>query len=328
MIGVKLRDFIVKKNPKRCAIVCHHNADPDAICSAYALRDLLKKIVPALETYIVAPEGVSLPSKRIAEYMGGIVFHDELEEPDIIVLVDTCTFAQLGILSNTLMESLCPLIVIDHHRPHSDVVKRASLLISDETASSTCELIYLMFNELKVDLDPKVALALLTGIIYDSRRFINASSRTFRVAAELIDKGANHAEALKLLQVPMDISEKIARLKAAQRLKIYKIHGWLVVTSYVSSYEASAARALIDLGADVVFVAGGEKPEVRVSARSRTSFYQQTKIHLGRDVMEKVGVYIQGAGGGHATAAGANGIGDPEKVLELCIKLILEKFGQ
>jgi len=328
-MGEKLRVFIKNLNPYSCAILCHHNADPDAICSAYALSKLIKKLLNhKVEVRIIAPEGISLPSRRLIECISEINIYDDFDESDLIFMVDTCTFIQLGTLCERIKSCNIPIIVIDHHTPHSDILEKASLLIIDENASSTSEIICNIFNELGFKIEEKIAFALLIGIIYDSRRFINVSSRTFRIVSNLIDAGANYSEALKLLYIPMDISERIARLKAAQRLKIHRVNNWIIITSHVSSFEASAARALIDLGADVAFVAGGNKSKLRISARSRSSFYNQTKIHLGKDLMEEIGARINGAGGGHATAAGANGIGDPEEVLELCVKLLVEKLGQ
>ena len=78
-----------------------------------------------------------------------------------------------------------------------------------------------------------------------------ASSTTLKNIAELIDAGVNAQETLAMLSLPMDFSERVARLKASRRTKLFKINEWIIALSHVSAYETSAARALIELGAHV-----------------------------------------------------------------------------
>jgi nanoRNase/pAp phosphatase (c-di-AMP/oligoRNAs hydrolase) len=161
---------------------------------------------------------------------------------------------------------------------------------------------------------------------YDTRHFMLATSEAFRIAANLVAKGVNALEAMKSLQVPMAESERIARLKASQRLVITRMGGWILVSTHVGSHQASAARALVMLGADVAIVAAEKKAQVRMSLRSTQDFYDKTKVHLGRDVAKKVGKIIQGAGGGHALAAGIYGQTEKEVALERCLSTIREEM--
>jgi len=101
---------------------------------------------------------------------------------------------------------------------------------------------------------------------------------------------------------------------------------WIIALSHVSAYQASAARALIDLGADVAAVAGQKIEKLEVSLRGTREFYKQTGIHLGKDIAKPLGEYIHGMGGGHATAAGANGAEDIEVALKRCLFLLKEKL--
>ncbi|MFW9932966.1 MAG: DHH family phosphoesterase, partial [Candidatus Thorarchaeota archaeon] len=120
-----------------------------------------------------------------------------------------------------------------------------------------------------------------------------------------------------------DRSERIARLKAASRLLVHTIGDWVIVTAKIGAYEASACRGLIDLGADVAIVGGKPaKDVVRISARSTNEFYQETGINLGTDIMEPLGELIDGKGGGHPNAAGANGTRNRKKALLQSVELI------
>jgi nanoRNase/pAp phosphatase (c-di-AMP/oligoRNAs hydrolase) len=124
----------------------------------------------------------------------------------------------------------------------------------------------------------------------------------------------------------MDFSERVARLKASRRVKLFKINEWIIALSHVSAYQASAARALIDLGAHVAAVAGQRNGSIEVSLRATREFHKQTGVHLGKDVAKPLGEYIHGMGGGHSTAAGANGVGDIETGLKRCLFLLKEKL--
>ena len=142
------------------------------------------------------------------------------------------------------------------------------------------------------------------------------------------DSEIDYSSLLSLFQKEIRIDEKIAKIKAAARLKLYKVElrePLLIVVSHVSSYEASAARALVELGADLAIVAGGKKGLVRVCARCTKRFLEITGLHLGRDLMMDLGKEISGSGGGHASAASANGIGNPEEALIKALNILRMK---
>lgn len=131
----------------------------------------------------------------------------------------------------------------------------------------------------------------------------------------------------------MCFSERIARLKACKRTETEKIGDWIIALSHVSAYQASAARALIDLGAHMAAVAGKKNGtgEIEISMRCTREFSQQTSVHLGKDIAKPLGQYLQGEylqgmGGGHAMAAGVNGKGDIDAALKQCLKLLRERL--
>jgi nanoRNase/pAp phosphatase (c-di-AMP/oligoRNAs hydrolase) len=115
-------------------------------------------------------------------------------------------------------------------------------------------------------------------------------------------------------------------MKACRRAKLIKIENWIIALSHVSAYQASAARALVDLGAHLAAVAGQKNEKIEISLRCTREFNQVTGIHLGRDIAKPLGEYLQGMGGGHATAAGVNGRGYIEKGLKRCLRLVKEKL--
>lgn len=296
-------------------VLCHQNADPDALGSAIALKELLENLNPQFNVEIFSDS-----INNIAFYLKDYTITNVTTEPlgknlDLLFIVDTNNLGQLGSMS-PLVELAEETVIIDHHEPHSQTPEITDYFIILEELSSTSEIIYQLFKMLEVKISPKSAFALMAGIIFDTRRFSFASSNTFPIISDLILRGANYDDALSLFVSEMDISEKIARLKASRRAKIKRINDLILVTSEVSTYEASAARALVDLGADIaIVIAGKGKNEVRASARANPKMKKIQDFNLGK-IMEEVGEKFQGGGGGHILAAGLNGKGDPKEIMQ------------
>ncbi len=329
MSFAEINDLLEKENARFVILLCHHNADPDAICSAYAFSSLLKQSHPNTKVEIGATNGISRLSKHLLQHLPIEVETDPVvEKAHVIVLLDTNTILQLGSLSERVRNSKAPIIVIDHHASHPKTEHLARICMTQEKSSSTCEIIYDLFRQTGAKLDAHVAKALFLGIAFDTRHFILANSNTLKNVAELVDAGFNVRETLALLSLPMDISERIARLKASKRIELSKIGRWIIALSHVGAFQASSARALVELGAHVAVVSGEKNGAKEISLRSSQEFYKQTKIHLGKDVAKPVGEYLNGMGGGHATAAGINSDKDGEMGLQQCLLLLKEKLAK
>jgi phosphoesterase RecJ-like protein len=319
--------LIDKLNAKLVVLLCHHNADPDAVGAAFAFSRLLERLRPELSIEMAAAHGPSKLSKFMLKALPvKLTEQPRIEEASLIVLLDTNTIQQLGEWSEKVKASQSPLIVIDHHASHPETERIATLCMADENVSSTCEIVYRFFKEAEVEITEVEAKALFLGIAFDTRHFIIAKSTTLKIVANLVDAGVNAEGALSLLSLPMEHSERVARLKASRRVKLMNLQGWLIALSHVSAYQASAARALIGLGAHVAIVAGQRGDALQVSLRASRDFHEKTGIHLGRDIAKPLGEYLHGMGGGHSVSAGANGMGDVEASLKRCVRLLKQRL--
>jgi nanoRNase/pAp phosphatase (c-di-AMP/oligoRNAs hydrolase) len=164
-------------------------------------------------------------------------------------------------------------------------------------------------------------------MISDTGRFKRATTETFMAAAELLEVGGfAYEDALEALSVPADISQRIAVLKAASRAEVMRQGEWLVACTAVNSFEGFAAMALVDLGADVAFVAGrhGKGDTVRISARcSREA--ARMGLNLAK-LLGEVGKAHGGDGGGHRSAAALEASGKRSAILDACRKKIAESL--
>jgi len=323
----KIIELIDSRNAKLIVLLCHINADPDAVCAAFAMAQLLQRIRPNLHVEIAAAQGPSRLSKFLLQSLPAkLTTQPRVEDAEVIILLDTNTIQQLGEWSERIKASKSPLVVIDHHASHPETERQATLSVADENASSTCEMVYRLYKEAGVNLTQIEAKALFLGIAFDTRHFVLASSATFKVIADLIDAGVKAEETLSILSLPMEPSERIARLKASKRTKLLRINEWLIAFSNVSAYQASAARALITVGAHVAVVAGQKGEKIQISMRATQDFHEKSGVHLGRDIAKPLGEYLKGMGGGHAVSAGVNGVGDVEASVKRCLIILKEKL--
>jgi len=317
-------DFFESQSIKRVLITAHGNADPDALCSAVAVEFLVKILHSEVDCE-VSFDGLNVISQKIIQKLDLIIQVPSNFNVDAIIIVDTNSIEQLGCIKHQILKEI-PVLVIDHHVFHPNTKEFATHLIINETAVAAAEIIYELYQTFEITVPEKIARLLFLGILSDSRHLVLANNKTLQIVNHLLDSGVNFSEMVELLSIPMDRPERIARLKAAQRATLYKFTNWIIATSHVSAYEASACRALIHLGADVALVFSQNKDEIRVAGRATTQIVKTTGLNLAKDIMEKIGPIMHGEGGGHDRAAGCNGTGNVEKPLKLALKLLEEKL--
>jgi nanoRNase/pAp phosphatase (c-di-AMP/oligoRNAs hydrolase) len=271
---------------------------------------------------------LSAPTKQLLENLG-ITLPDERlpENVDLGILVDTNALDQLGRAAETLLNSRVPIVVVDHHHPHPDTAKVASLMMVDESAAAAAEVVYRLTEASGTPLGVLDATALLAAIFIETKHFLLARRSTFEIAGQLVAAGAEPRRLSDVLSSPLSRSERVARLKAAGRSQVVLLGPWIVATSELGSYQSSAARGLIGLGAHVAIVAGEAKDRVRVNMRSTEDFYTRTGVHLARDLSIPIGKKLGGVGGGHPTAAGLSVPGQVQDVLHSCLDLLKESLG-
>ncbi|MCX6649240.1 MAG: DHH family phosphoesterase [Candidatus Bathyarchaeota archaeon] len=319
-----LRDHLRGK----VSIICHHNADPDAIGAAYAIQRLITVLDPKAVTEILYPDSASQLSEGIIQRFSiGASNRPKIIGGDTVVVVDAGSLIQLESLTH-LVKDAETRIFIDHHGRDPEIERLATLYISDESAVATCEIVFNIWVGLGFEPPKEVAEVLLLGMVFDSKHFGLGTPGMFRVVARLMDLGATLNGARDLLQASMDSSERIARLKSAQRATIYRVDTWLIATANLGSFQASAARGIMNLGADVAIIAGNDKESLKASFRSTEEFHAKTGIHIGDDVTKPLAELYGGAGGGHPTAAGVNGVGDSGEFLIKAVEYLAEKMGK
>jgi nanoRNase/pAp phosphatase (c-di-AMP/oligoRNAs hydrolase) len=326
------RSGILKNRYGSVLIFTHRQADPDALCSAYAVSQLLVKGYEDRHrisdvtrgSKIITPQGASMLGLSICKALS-IPFDDkidsaEIENADLIVLVDVGDKELLEPYLVAITNSKAKKILIDHHSSTDAGTKTCcaeeihpyDYIFVDSKATSTCEIITLGLP-LKL-LDQNLAKVLLVGLLYDSQHLAIATDKTLEAALKLVRNGARIDQAKELLRSRPERSEMIARLKSSQRLKYREIGKYLLAETQVSSFQAAVARMLLDIGADVGIAFGEHEDEVRISVRTTQRFFRETGIDMGvllSNISRESGI----TGGGHSTAASISGKTSSEALL-------------
>ena len=285
--------FKALRNVKGVLITTHRHADVDAYCSVYALSKVLA--IKGIDSIAYFPNSINEQAKRIARELVLDNIASRYEDKDAIIILDTNNPALLADIKDHVINSRAKVIIIDHHPLLDD--KFNAIRFIDTTASSTCEIICKICIRSRIKINNNIAKALMLGILADSQHLTLADKQTI-ACINYLTRYADINAARSLLSKDRSYPERLARLKAAKRMELYKVDDIIIAYSKVGSYHASAAKALIDLGADLAIVVN-EDDIYKVSMRASNRFYSLTNIHLGKDIANK----ISSKGGGHATAA-------------------------
>ena len=180
--------------PKRICITSHRNPDGDAIGSSLGLYHYLIQLghtvtvifpsdFPVIFNWLPDSEKVVISDTAINQAKKA------LHAAEIIFSLDYNALDRIDKIGDVIRPLSTPKILIDHHR---EPELFADYMLSDITASSTCELVFDFINSLD-DADKinvTVAECLYTGIVTDTGSFKFATSpKLFRVVANLLERG-------------------------------------------------------------------------------------------------------------------------------------------
>ena len=307
-------------------IIPHTSPDGDAIGSTLGLYHFLKN--QGHDVQVIAPTDFPDFLKWMPEADRILIYPDQesraeqrIVDSSLIFTLDFNNLLRAKPLTSFLQKALATFVMIDHHQQPDTY---ATITYSDEKASSTCELIYNTIVSLgsQEAINQTIATCLYTGIMTDTGgfRFSMTSPQTHRVAAVLLEKGANCA------QIASDVldSYSIDRLQllgtvldGLTYLKEYKT-AYMSVSSKILkqfNFRKGDTEGFVNYGLRikeaelaVIFIENEEDNLIKISFRSKTSL----------DVNLLARTYFNG--GGHINAAG----GSMSISLEDTIKYFLE----
>ncbi len=287
----------------------HQHADPDAIGSAYFLQR-------RWGGKIASPTGPSGPGKNLLTFLG-IELNNEIEfsEFDRIVVLDTPDPSQLEPFEPPEDKRF----IIDHHRSSS---WEGDIFFRDRT--SCCEIVYEM--EEPRELTKEEGIALIGGIYSDTSSLCRGTSETFKILSEIMEKsGVELEEVRSVLFDKRSYSEKIARIKGAQRSFHREVNGFIIMKTEIGAFEGSVSSYLLRGGADIAFSGSEDEEGFRISGRAKEDVLERG-IDIGRLFESIQKDDSKASGGGHPGAGVLTGEGSVEKYLDLCIEKIVDEI--
>ena len=160
-------------------IVRHIGADPDALGSQFAMRELIKNKFPKKNVYAIGN-----PSNRF-KFMGILDKLDDVEINDALLLVlDTPDIRRIDGVD---IKDYKNIIKIDHH-PVVDTY--ADIEFIDDSSSSTCQMILEFAFSNRLNITECIAKNIYLGIVSDTGRFMHSytSGKTFNLISKMISK--------------------------------------------------------------------------------------------------------------------------------------------
>ena len=296
------------RQARRVAIFTHLRPDPDALGSQAAAA-LLVKSLGAQDIYRMEFAPASCPYRFLQEGMPGETALWESEwagsaggRVDTILLVDTCTYQQLEPAQAFLKAEREKVVAIDHHLSRDEV---GPLLYTDAEAAACAEILWEMAKRAGMEIDARMALPLMAGLVGDTGwfRFDSVRPRTHEMAADLVRHVNPAALYERLMQ--NESRSKLAlmqRALASLRWSSQDQFGCMLLRHAdftESGTTQSQTEYLVDMpmmvgSAEVVALMSeleGGDGKVRVSLRSKHD------VDVNR-------ICNQFGGGGHAKAAG------------------------
>ena len=290
------------KDSSRVLVMGHRFADLDSVGAAVGVccfaRQFGVKSNIVIDMHHNAAQSLIESVRKAPEYRDAFISPQEAmakaDSHTLLVVVDTNRPEQVE--DRDLLLSCIRVAVIDHHRVAATYIQNVALGFVEPYASSTCELVTELLQELR---EPAGILrceaeALLAGIVLDTKSFtIRTGERTFDAAARLRRTGADTAEVKKLLQT--DMEDAIAKYKIMQSAQLYrKVAVAAPKEPQTRVVAAQAADELLNIsGVEAsIVVARDNKGKTFASARS----IGELNVQL---IMERLG------GGGNRSAAAA-----------------------
>lgn len=304
-------------------IVTHARPDGDGLgslraltLSARAAGKSAAMIVPdpVPERYqFLFPDEKPLPADQFATLA---------DAADTIIVVDTCSAAQLDVLAQPVIERRDKVLVIDHHATAEEI---GAVQWLDSTAAAAGVMALEVIEALGWSLEGPVASALTVAITSDTGwlRFSNADARCFRSMARLHEQGIR-MDKIYMALFQCDRPQKVRLV--ARALQSMELHcGDRLATMVIrkSDFEATGAlpeetenlvnESLRMCSVDTALLLVESGQVVRVSLRSR-------------DLVDVASVANEFGGGGHARAAGLRATMDIDqlklKLVEACCKAL------
>ena len=315
-------EFIKKiKNYSHIGVFSHVRPDGDCLGSQVALSLWLKK--NGFEVTAFNDDEIPLNMQWLTKAVDiETPTEEKITQCDLFIMVDGNAIHRFGSVAECFDGKSAPVWMVDHHPNPSDEFE---ITISVDDASSTCELIYGLYEEHDLSqLDEASAKALYTGIITDtgSLQFESVSPRTVAIVSDLLDRGNFRPnEVIEVIYSNKTLPQMRLLSMALETIQLFEDNQIAVMSVTKEMLEETGTTnadcegfvsyplSIANIKA-AILVKDFHDEGIRISLRSRSN--------LDVNVWAK-----ELGGGGHKKAAGAWHKGPREKAIEDIVNCLL-----
>lgn len=310
----------ILEESKSVVLTCHMSPDGDAVGSTNAFGLLLRSM--GKQTAVITPDQAPYDlafvpgfNEMTAYTRNPIKAERLISSADLILCLDYNGLKRVAQMAPFIRQSNARKVLIDHHLHPEDF---ADLVISQSEQTSTCELVYRVFDQLGyMDLvDTPIAECLYTGMMTDTGNFSYNSNHPdiYLMVAELVRRGVNKDRIYKLAcNTSSETRMRLIGYAIAEKMELYPEHkaSFIVLTRDDLdrfNYQSGDTETLANMPLAIPEVVWStffrqENGYVKVSMRSEGNFAVNTFCSR----------YFNG--GGHLNAAGGEFRGSMEEAI-------------
>ncbi len=300
--------FTAIENAKHIVLIAHINPDADSFGAASAMYTFLMRLEKKVTLFCV--------TERINPRLAFLPWFDKMrhqfpKNADLAISFDCGAYKRLGV------EVPCDLINIDHHKSNEAY---GTINVVDTTAISTTQVLFDLFRENEIKINPKMATALYAGLLDDSHGFLapKTDARSFKMAAMLTEANAD----INVCAQELFHHNSLAalRLKGVMFEKMYLLFDARVVVHLVTrEMMAMSGGREVDCEAALEESMGLPHVELALMLReNRNGTIKGSLRSIGELDVERIAKNF--GGGGHRHAAGLDIEGSS---LEACYQKLL-----
>ena len=322
----QLSSMIQKSN--RVVVTCHMTPDGDALGSSLCMVHVLLSM--GKFATVVVPD---CPPQNLMFLPGSshIVVascrperaESLLSDADLVVMLDFNDLKRIDRMAPMVEASKAKHVVIDHHLNPSI---KADVLISRPDVSSTCALLYQVFESVGLErrISREAAECCCTGMMTDTGNFSYNSNdpQLYRILERLVAKGVDKdAIYTRLFNTNTESRVRLMGYAQSSKMQILPEHQAAVIALSREEldefgYKRGDTEALVNVPLSIpgitysVFLREDETGYVKVSMRSKGSFSVKEicEAHFG--------------GGGHVNASGGEMRAPLDEVLQRVIDVL------
>lgn len=274
-------------------ILSHTSPDGDTVGATVALADALND--RGIHVHALCDVDIH----EYLDFVSGGFYEKDTDDSGLIVALDVASKGQLGALAEKFGDRID--IRIDHHDLGEDFAKYNYCI---PNAAATCEIMYELLRKMDA-LTKNAATALYTGISTDSGsfRYSNTTPNTLRVAAALIEAGADAETINEKLYEDLPLSSLRADGFFLDHMELHE-NGKILIVKVALDEMESAGLSLADVDGFSSLARKISGVQLGISIREKEPGVYKASMR-SRKSIDCAKICASLGGGGHIRAAGA-----------------------